>query len=255
MSKNLLKELIRECLKEASVYSKKVDEEVPVDGYGQVLFAPNRTDAVKYENDEDDEIDLFNALYDHYDSNDSDKLDRLYGNILALIKMGKFEKLLKPPQITEVYRYLNMYSGDSPYQFIKTTFPSIKYKDASIENEIKVIKRRGILKPANYDNDIQSWTLVPSTKTFEKTMAFEEIKSGRTACVVVASTSDKGNKFFINPKMTQLVDEFSSYAHEKEIMSAGPVKITGMAYYYNALSETVDEYEVMRMLLRKISKV
>lgn len=220
MNKSHLKYLIKEVLQQEGI----VDEpEGSV--FGKVLFGPDRIDNVEPEPNTKEEESLYKAIVSHY-SGYMDALENKHKNILALIKQGKFLRLLRPPEVV-VYRYLDNVPLKVASQILGCSIRELK-KNAGTFQHVNVERVFRLRK-----NQIQSWTTTPVARTLSEFI--EDLQGGNVSMIIEADTRKSG-KFMMNPDFVSKISSLKPYTYQHEVISVGPIKILRATYICNLFS-------------------
>lgn len=165
--------------------------------FGKIAFAPSREDIPDEMHERNTAIEskVYNALYNHIHNNI--KLSKPISSIIKnILRKGKYSDMFVKPKTEYIYRGMLLREDLSD-----------KIKQSS--NFIFLPK----------DGTSSSWT--SSILVAEK---FADFKYNKSGIVLVASVLDNSNSFL---DLINLYDikMFNSYAHEKEVIGLGPIKV------------------------------
>lgn len=197
------------------------------DIYGRYLFPRERGLSVREPNTFREE-ELYDALGSYFANNQKGPLAKHAETILKLIKDGKYESILAPPD-TLVYRGIKMQKSKLDAVMRKYGYPPIKMvKNVTVQTKLTpptAVDIPGKLKPVG--SPIQGWTT-----SMHVAMGFAGDTYIRTAkedpkfpVIFVARTNAEGNRFFGGEHLTYAVDR--SMIEEQEVISYGTVEIDG----------------------------
>lgn len=207
---------------------EKVDE--PEGGpFGKVLFSPDRNDKVEEEENTKVENDFFWALDLHFDNEGSNALKKILPYISKLIKQGKYEQFLKPPE-GYAYRFLNNIPISVASKFLgldKSELLKGAQKAWYIETNAK-------LKPKNKAG-VQSWTTKPNVNALYWIGVQTKTLDSNRVAILLETHTRAGGHFFLNPSLTSKIEKWQNYTNESEVISLGPVKLIGASYFVNTI--------------------
>lgn len=186
--------------------------------YGNILFAPERTDAVQPpEKNTKDEEDAWEAFQKHYFGGRDAALVKELPKLIAAQKAGKHADILRVPKS---YKYAYRLMSDLPVDIMKSNF------------NISVSGNRGIVRGGTYTNIrnvVSSWTvdlaaLPKLVEDFGGNMYRRNKESYHI--LAIADLERSRNSFFMNPdKYTNIPRLAGQFSYQREIISYKPVKM------------------------------
>ena len=221
-------------MSESKLNELSVDE--PDGGqFGKVLFGDQRIDDVDEEKNTTSEEEAFWALENHYNKNSDDKLNTAAKTFVDLAGNNKYKDILRPPS-GFVYRVIGM-DIQSAAKLFDITPRELMDSEQFVYKEMSKYAAR-------QTNSIQSWAFNPEVDVLSDF-------AGKAPVTVMfkAKCPDDG-KFFMNPYGLSKLDLIGKWHREKEVISYGPVKIAGAAYYCHNGFVRVSHNEIVDNLLR-----
>ena len=194
-----------------------------VPDYGQIIFAPHRTDAPKPpERNTPEEKAAWAAFQKHYFGGKDEDLNRMVDEVVAARDSGWYGDYLRvPPKYKRGYRIIN----DIPADVIKTMIPSFNSKDMGW-------CAGGVYKP--YGTRINSWTV--DTGMFDKLLrdfggAFYARTAGAYHIIFVCDLNRTRERFFMNPDAYRRTPPLAGkFSYQREIISVDTVPVSGIAF-------------------------
>lgn len=184
---------------EIKLYFSKLSIELNSDKsvFGKIAFAPSREDIPDemYEHNTTIESKVFDALHNHIHNNI--KLSKSISSVIKnILRKGKYSDMFVKPKTEYVYRGMRLKEDSSN-----------KIKQSS---NFLFLPKKG---------ESSSWT--SSISVAEN---FADFKYNKSSIVLIASVLDNSNSF-LDLRNLYDIKLFNSYAHEKEIIGLGPIKV------------------------------
>jgi hypothetical protein len=204
--------------------------------FGKVLFGSQRKDDVEKEPDTTEEEEIFWAIENHYNENNDKTLEASAERIIDLAKSGKYKNILQPPN-GFVYRIVrvNKEHAEKFFGLPKETMEEemYGYKDTS-------------QYAARKDSKIQSWSFKPNADVLSDFVS----PNPAEVTIMFKAKCPEGGKFFMNPYGISNLKLIGKWNKEKEVISHGPIKIQGAAYFCSNPFFKVEHDEVVVKLLK-----
>jgi hypothetical protein len=209
-----------------SLVSEELSIDEPKGGtLGKVAFGPERSDAPKEPNTPVED-EMFQALDQHFFDNESEDLEKFAPKLISLATSNKYSKVLKPnPGIA--YRILSYVSLKLGSKILGITVKDI------LQQSNKAVYVPSTVKVNSPVQKIQSWTMVPEVERFSSldgSYGAPNEDDGRLYILMKANVPSSG-KFFLN---SNAVEVMPILPNENEVISYGPVKLSGASFYYVA---------------------
>ena len=196
------------------------DDDDPI--YGKYLFAPNRERKVPKEPNTDREQAAFDELTKHiFDNQPVDQEVAL--DLIGVLEKGEYSNLLHEPEGEYVYRGISM-NSEKLSEILGVEADEIPQSGSKVIN-----RRMTSLK----GEGSSAWSM-----NLKSAIDFSDTGGSRQyAIVLVARLDENPDSFLEGPGGFYNVPAYKSYAHEKESIALGPIRVYKIYWQYRPYEE------------------
>lgn len=192
--------------------------------YGQVLFAPQRTDTPSREPNTPEEDDAWDAFQQHYFGGNDQDLNALMPEILAAKQSGKYADFLNvPDKYPTAYRLM----ADVPEDVL------LHMLAQPLGSAPRGVIHGGTYRAKNDPVNVSSWTvdpavIIPLVDDFGTLYRRHPVSFH---VILVADIGENREQFLINPDKYKAAPTLAGhFSYQKEILSTGVVALKRIIY-------------------------